>query len=228
MFGASMRAETEPVSAVPALHAIRDPVWLEAVRLGKEHVHPGGVVVMRPTDSCNDFLIVLQGRVRVYRTDEGGREIVLYRVCAGEACILTLCRLTSGIPYNAYAVTEKETRLLAISRTHFHRVMARSEAFREYIFSELARRLSDLMQLVEQVAFCTLNQRLASLLGQLGRQRHSSTLRITHQEIARELGTSREVASRLLKEFERKGCVRLQRGCIEILSPELLAGLARG
>lgn len=215
------------IAAFPALKTITDPAWLEALRAAKELVLPADTVVMRPGDPCTNFLMVLRGRVHIYRFDENGREIVLYRVGAGEICVMTLGNLADGFDYTTEAKTEEETSLLTIPLPYFQRAMAESEALRNLVLSELTRRLLEVMRLVEQVAFQKLDLRLACLLGQLSGQRNTHCLQITHQELACELGTSREVASRLLKEFERMGCVRLQRGCIEILSPEALARLKR-
>jgi len=110
---------------------------------------------------------------------------------------------------------------------HFQNAMAHSEAFRTYIVATLARRLNDAMRLVEQVAFQRLDLRLACLLGQLFGSRNAASIEMTHQELANELGTTREVMSRMLKEFERMGCLRLGRGQIELLSPEALEQMAK-
>lgn len=225
---ASTGAESGLDSAMSALRTIADPALRGVFQAAREFTIPADTVVMRPGDPCKDFLMVLQGRVRIYRTDENGREIALYRVGTGEICVMTLRYLTCGKNYNAEAITEEETRLLALPRANFQDAMARSEAFRDFILSETTRRLDDVMRLVEQITFQKLDLRLACLLGQLTGLHHTTCVQITHQEVARELGTTREVASRLLKEFERKGCIRLQRGCIEILSPETLARLNRG
>lgn len=220
-------AVSRPLAAFTAFSDITDPAWLDALRISKEQVIPANTVVVRPGDPCTNFLMVLRGRVRVYRVDGSGREIVLYRVSAGEICVLTLGNLISGLDYTAEAMTEEEVSVLAIPLPYFQRAMAESEAFRNLIVSELTRRLLEVMRLVEQVAFQKLDLRLACLLGQLSGQHNTPCLHVTHQELARELGTTREVASRLLKEFERLGCIRLQRGRIEILSPEALARLNR-
>ena len=110
----------------------------------------------------------------------------------------------------------------------FQNAMAHSEAFRNFIMATLARRLSDVMRVVEQVTFQRLDLRLACLLGQLFERNKSAAISVTHEELARELGTSRVVISRLLKEFENMGCIRLGRSEIELLSPQALARLSRG
>lgn len=215
------------ITAFPALEAITDPAWLEALQAAKQVTVPASTIVMRAGDPCTSFLMVQRGRVRIYRFDDSGREIVLYRVGAGEICVMTLGNLAEGLDYTAEAMAEEEVSLLSIPLPNFQKAMAHSEAFRNLILSELTRRLLEVMRLVEQVAFQRLDLRLACLLGQLSGQRNTQCLEVTHQELACELGTSREVTSRLLKEFERMGCVRLGRGRIDILSPEALARLKR-
>lgn len=214
--------------AFPALSRIADPVWQETLRSAKEQTMPPRTVVIRKNDPCRNFLLVAQGTIRVYQSTESGREHLLYRTHAGDICILTLQNLLAGTAYSAEAMTEDEVRVLIIPAESFHRALSRSEGFRNLILSTLAQRLNGMMQLVEQVTFQGLDLRLACLLGQLFGQRNAASLAITHQELAGELGTTREVISRLLKEFEHMGCIKLFRGQIELLSPEALTRLSHG
>lgn len=211
----------------PGLTGIRDEAGLAALRAATLQRYPVGTPLMRHGDPCESFILLTRGTVRVFQTGEGGREILLFRVRAGELCVLTLNDLTSARAYSANAVAEEPVDLVIIPADKFRDALAWSEAFRSYVLSSLAQRLCDLMGLVEQVAFQRLDLRLACLLGQLFGQRNTACLRITHQELANELGTSREVASRLLKEFESMKCIRLKRGEIELLSPETLSRLGR-
>jgi len=214
--------------AFPALSRIADPVWRETLQSAKEQVMPPRTVVIRKNDPCRNFLLVAQGTIRVYQSTESGREHLLYRTHAGDICILTLQNLLAGTAYSAEAMTEDEVRVLIIPAESFHRALAQSEGFRNLILSTLAQRLNGMMQLVEQVTFQGLDLRLACLLGQLFGQRNATSLAVTHQELAGELGTTREVISRLLKEFEHMGCIKLFRGQIELLSPDALARLSHG
>jgi CRP/FNR family transcriptional regulator len=220
-------ADAKWLSVFPALAAIQDEAWLEAQRAAKEMVMPPGAVVIHRGDPCQNFLLVTRGTVRVYESSESGREIALYRTGGGDICILTLSNLLSGTDYAAEAVTEDEVGAVMIPLPLFQNAMARSEAFRNFIMATLARRLSDVMRVVEQVTFQRLDLRLACLLGQLFERNKSSTISMTHDDLARELGTTRVVVSRLLKEFERMGCIRLQRGQIELLSSEALTRISR-
>lgn len=210
----------------PDLSEIRDDAWLDALGCAKALTLPASTVIVRPNDPCRDFLLVTHGALRTYRRSENGRELVLYRTGAGEVCICTLQNLLAGAPYSADVVTEDEVRAITIPLEKFERALAHSTAFRNFLLNTLLGRLNHLMGLVEQLAFQNLESRLACLLAQFCRQRNSTCLELTHQDLATELGASRETVSRLLKEFERRDCIRLHRSKIELLSPEVLARLA--
>lgn len=181
---------------------------------------------MRKGDPCENFLFLVHGTVRVYEITENGRDIVLYRGRAGEMCILTITNLLEETAYSANAVTEDEVRLVSIPMRYFQNALEHSPGFRTFIMSSLAQRLGHVMRLVEQVTFQRLDLRLACLLGQRFGQLSTSHVSVTHQKLASELGTTREVVSRLLKEFERMGCIRLYRGQIELVSKDALARLS--
>ena len=215
------------LDAFPALRNIHDPIWLKTVQTAKAMSVPAGVEVIHKGDPCQQFLLVAKGTVRIYRSAESGREMAFYRTCAGDICIMTLYNLIQGTPYPAGAVTEDDVEVVAIPLPQFEMALAGSDEFRRYILGMLASRIAELMKLVEQVVYSSLDLRLACLLGEMFGRRNTAMLPITHQEIAHELGSSREVVSRLLKEFERMGCIQLHRGHIELLSSEALARLAR-
>ena len=183
--------------------------------------------MIRERQTCQNILLVASGNVNIFKTAEDGREIMLYRTCSGEVCILTLGTLLEGTDYSANAITEKEVHAVAISATHFHTAMAESNVFRAFILSDMSRRMRELMGPGRHVAFERLELRLACLHGQLYCQGNTTQIDITHDELARRLGTTRFVVSRLLKEFEHMGCIKLQRGRIELLSSDPLAQLSK-
>ncbi|MEO5336230.1 MAG: Crp/Fnr family transcriptional regulator [Magnetospirillum sp. WYHS-4] len=203
-------------------HAFLDA---EAARLLGESAHvvtlPAGTVVFRDGAECTSYLLVLEGSVRVQKTAENGREIVLYRVESGQSCVLTTNCLLAGEDYSAEAVAEGEVKALVLPRQAFRSLVDGSPAFREFVFSAYATRLSDLLALIEEVAFRRVDARLAAWLAGRG-----GAIAATHQEIAAELGTAREVVSRQLKDFERRGWVALQRGRIDLLDLPALRALA--
>jgi CRP/FNR family transcriptional regulator, anaerobic regulatory protein len=206
----------------PGLSELKDKSWQDASHAASEFVIPAGTVVVRKGDPCQNFLLIQQGSIRAYDIADNGREIVLFRVSAGEMCILTITNLLEETAYSANAVTESEVRAIAIPIEHFKTVMSRSSAFRKLIMSTLVRRMSDIMRLVQQVTFHRLDLRLACLLGKFFGDQRAMIIQVTHDQLAKELGTKREVVSRLLKEFERMGCIRLHRGQIELVSEDAL------
>jgi CRP/FNR family transcriptional regulator len=167
---------------------------------------------------------VLDGSVRVQKLGENGREIVLYRVGRGETCLLTTSCLIARERYPAEGITETEVRAAALPVEVFNEALALSAAFRGFVFAAFGARLAELMALIEAVAFERVEARLARRL--LEAETASGEVIATHQELAAELGTAREVVSRFLKEFERRGYVRLARGRIEIAERAALEKLA--
>jgi CRP/FNR family transcriptional regulator len=181
---------------------------------------PAGTVLFDEQQPCQGFPFVLSGSIRVVKLAANGRELPLYKVLPGESCIITSSCLLGHADYNARGVTESETTLVLLPRGLFDE-MLRETSFRDFVFDLFAERISELMQLVEEVAFRKLDQRLANLLLGKGRQLHT-----THQHLADELGSVREMVSRLLKGFADQGLVRLGREQIEILDPAGLRKIA--
>lgn len=194
-------------------------------RLGQEIqtlTLPAGTVVFDERQACQGFPFLLTGSIRVVKQATNGRELPLYRVLPGESCIITSSCLLGHIDYNARGMTESETTLALLPRPLFDLLLAQS-GFRDFIFQLFAERMAELMQLVEEVAFRKLDQRLANLL--LGKGR---LLQTTHQQLADELGSVREMVSRLLKGFADQGLVRLGREQIEIADSAGLRRIAGG
>lgn len=205
------------------LDTIDDPVGLRIVSEAQPLRVPPHTTVFRIGDACENYLLVIQGSVRVRQTAPNGREIVLYRVGPGESCVLTTSCLLGADTYAAEGVTESEVEAIAIPAPAFHRAVASSTGFREFVFAGFGQRLSSLMTLVEEVAFGRLEARLAQRLLQFADEQ--GMVSRTHQELATEIGSAREVISRQLKEFERQGWVALHRGKVEIRDREALATL---
>lgn len=176
------------------------------------------VTVFDERQPCRGFPFVLAGAIRVVKLSASGRELPLYRVLAGESCIISSSCLLGQVDYNARGVSEGQTTLALLPRPLFDEMLAVA-AFREFVFLLFSERMAELMQLVEEVAFRKLDQRLAALLLGKGRLVHA-----THQQLADELGSVREMVSRLLKGFAEQGLVRLGREQVEVLDA---AGLRR-
>ncbi|MBX3646508.1 MAG: Crp/Fnr family transcriptional regulator [Rhodocyclaceae bacterium] len=179
---------------------------------------PSGTTLFDEQQPCQGFPFVLAGAIRVSKVSASGRELPLYRVTPGETCIITSSCLLGDTPYNARGTTEGETVLVLLPQGVFIELLEQA-AFRNFIFNLFAERMADLMRLVEEVAFRKLDQRLAALLLGKGRIVHA-----THQQLADELGSVREMISRLLKGFAEQGLVALGREQIEIRDA---AGLRR-
>ena len=179
---------------------------------------PSGATLFDERQPCQGFPFVLAGAIRVSKVSASGRELPLYRVMPGETCIITSSCLLGNVPYNARGTTEGETVLVLLPQGLFTDLLAQAP-FRNFIFNLFAERMADLMRLVEEVAFRKLDQRLAALL--LGKGR---IVRATHQQLADELGSVREMVSRLLKGFAEQGLVTVGREQVEIRDA---AGLRR-
>lgn len=182
---------------------------------------PSGATVFDEGQPCRGFPLLLGGSLRVIKTSANGRELQLYRVLPGESCILTSSCLLGHTRYRARGVCEEAISMVLLPAPVFHGLFNRHQGFRDYVFRLFTERLTDLMQLVSAVAFQKLDQRLAALL--IAR---SSPIHATHQVLADELGSAREMVSRLLKGFADQGWVRLGREQIEVLNPAALAQLA--
>lgn len=172
-----------------------------------------GMMVYSEGDACSAISFVLAGEIRVFKTGDGGREITLYEVGRGETCILNASCILSNVPYPAHAVTLEDGEMLLIPASDFRRLIARHEEMRDFVFSVLSQRLSSVMALVEEVAFGRMDERIMEYLVE---KAGDGRLTTTHQKIADDLGTSREVISRLLKDFEKRGLITLSRNLIQL------------
>lgn len=183
---------------------------------------PAGTLLFDDHQACEGFPFVVEGSIRVLKAAPNGRELPLYRVTPGETCVISSSCLLGQEDYNARGITEADTLLMLLPKAVFDELLA-EPAFRGFVFHLFAERIADLMQIIEEVAFHKLDQRLAALLLGKGRWLHT-----THQQLADELGSVREIVSRLLKGFAAQGLVRLAREQIEILDPAGLRRLAAG
>lgn len=179
---------------------------------------PVGTIGYREGGPCGAYVMRLAGRSRVYKMSSSGREILLYRVHGGETCVITTTCLLGNSDYPASTVVEEAIRDVIIPSAAFNQLMVDSRVFRTFVMSNYGALISDLIVLLDEVAFHSLDARLAKLLLDAG----ESNVARTHQQIADELGTAREVVSRQLKRFEQKGLVTLGRGHVEILGRDAL------
>ncbi|MBK8821465.1 MAG: Crp/Fnr family transcriptional regulator [Anaerolineales bacterium] len=181
---------------------------------------PAGHDVFLEGDRVESIALLISGVVRVYKIGETGREITLYRFGNGSSCILTANAILSQKTFPAVATVEQDAEAVMIPADVFRDWVKRHDLWREFIFDLLSQRLFTVMAIIDEVAFRRMDRRVASLL--LSQARKQNPLRITHQEIASELGSSREVISRLLEDFVSDGSIRSGRGTVEVLDFELL------
>ena len=181
---------------------------------------PAGKDVFVEGDEVNAIALLVSGAVRVYKLGETGREITLYRFGLGESCILTANAILSRQSFSAIATVEQDAEAVMIPAEIFREWIRRYDLWRDFVFALLSQRLSDVMEIVDEVAFRRMDIRVASLL--LERSRTHSPISGTHQEIAAELGSSREVISRILENLASQGMIRVLRGSIEILDSDRL------
>lgn len=180
--------------------------------------------VFRAGSPCENYVLLLEGSVRVQVIGENGREALLYRVLPGQSCVLTTCCILSGDDYPAEGFTESPVSALVVNKTAFDKAMGSASAFRQFVFANLGGRIAEVIARMEEVAFRPVERRLASFL--LSRCGGSGAVQATHQEIAAELGTAREVISRYLKRWESSGLVALGRSTVKVRSAEGLRRLA--
>ena len=183
---------------------------------------PIGTIGYREGGVCGAYVMRLAGQSRVYKMSAGGREILLYRVNAGETCVITTTCLLGNSNYPASTIVEEPIRDVIIPSAAFNQLMIDSKVFRTFVMTNYGALISDLIVLLDEVAFHSLDARLAKLLLDAG----SATISRTHQLMADELGTAREVVSRQLKRFEQKGWVQLGGGHVEISNRTKLEVLA--
>ncbi|MEM1056949.1 MAG: Crp/Fnr family transcriptional regulator [Bacteroidota bacterium] len=197
-------------SSLPPLDALPDEAR-QSVRTVS--LDPGALICLEG-DRCVSLPFVLSGEARVYRTSASGRGLTLYRIAPGESCILTASCLLSGHPFPAFAEAATPVEAALLPADVFVRTFAEVPALREHVFGLLARRLGAVIELVDAVAFLRVDERLARYLAENADT--NGHLARTHEALAEALGTSREVVSRTLKEFERRGWVALARGSVTI------------
>lgn len=189
-------------------------------------VLPEGSRIFGPGQAPENFLLLVEGTIRVQQVSEGGREIVLYRVSAGESCTPTTACLMGYEEYLAEGIAETTVKAIAVPRSPFDELITSSREFRRFVFTAFSRRVTDLFRVIEEVAFTRIDVRLAQrLLSMADGKSHVSA---THQDFANELGSAREVISRQLQEFQRRGWIKVARGDIELTDKSALAGVARG
>jgi len=208
------------IRVIPILHHADQQLAREFQQVATFARIPAGRDIFIEGDHVDGIALLISGVVRVYKIGETGREITLYRFGLGESCILTANAILNQKNFPAIASVEKEAEAVMIPAQIFREWVRRYDLWRDFVFELLSQRLSSVIMIVDEIAFRRMDVRIASLL--LNRGQIQNPIHMTHQEIASELGSSREVISRLLEDFSEQGIIRSGRGELEILDTNAL------
>lgn len=219
--------EVALLGAYPLLAELPASLRDDVVAAAAVHDFRDGSTIFSERQACGGLPLVLHGDVKVFKRSDAGREIVLYRVGPGETCILTSSCLIGGADYSADGVAEGALRLAMLPPAMFQRMIAESPSFRSFLFAMLSNRLTDLMERVERLAFHRLDRRLAEFLVERADAGFRS-IAMTHQQIADEIGSVREMVTRTLGQLAEQGLVELSRAGVRIADAEGLHALAQG
>ena len=182
-------------------------------------------------EECLGLIVVQSGRLRAYLLSEEGREVTIFRVEEGESCVLSASCVISQITFDTHLTAEEDTRLLVLPAGVFQQLTQENIYIRCFLFEMATERFSEVMWVMQQILFLGFDRRLALLLAEHVRASGQTTLRRTHEELARDLGSAREVVTRMLRRFADEGLVELRRGAVEVkdfAGLERIAGAAPG
>lgn len=182
---------------------------------------PAGTQILHQGDECQNYFLLVSGSVKIFARSANGREVVLYHVAPGKICVLTTSCLLGNKRFPAEAIAESELSVRIMPKSRFDELMESSTEFRHQVFENFGQRIGSLIETIEKLALETLEQRLAKYL----LLQPCNPVGVTHQDIASEIGSARDVVSRHLKRFEAQGFVKLDRGSIELLDRTALHDL---
>lgn len=211
------------------------PIWdkmtagqQEAIVSGaRRQVLKKGTVIHRDTEDCAGLLLLEEGQLRAYMLSEEGREITVYRLLEGDICLFSASCMIRSLQSDIVIEAERDSRMWVISPGVYRKLMDESALIANYTNEIMASRLTDVMWLMEQVMWKSLDRRLASFLLEEADLEGSGSLKITHEMIGNHLGTAREVVTRMLRYFQSEGMVRLSRGAVEITDRKKLEKLGQ-
>lgn len=177
---------------------------------------------------CLGLLLVTKGRLRAYLLSEEGREVTVFRVGPGECCVLSASCVMSQIHFETHMEAEEESELLLLGSGVFRQLTEENVSIRCFLYEMAAERFSEVLWVMQQILFMGFDRRLALFLVEACRRAGGQQLKVTHEQIARDLGSAREVVTRMLRRFSEEGLVELGRGTVTAKAPEGLERLADG
>lgn len=214
----------EVLELFPVLTRLPDSVLEVIFQRGRVSERPAGEILMRQNNECMFMPLVLSGVLRVYKLSATGREISLYRTGPGETCLISVACHIRGEIFPVNVEVEEDVRMFQIPTAVYQSMMADLPEWKDFIINTLYDRLLESLQVIEEVAFSRVDHRLAQWLLEQSRGRVSSVY-ATHEGIATELGSAREVISRILGQFRDAGAVNLARGRIRVEKPDYLRAM---
>lgn len=220
-----MNIASEWVERFPGLSRLDEATKQMLVARSAIVTVPKDTTIFGPGNSPENMLFLLDGTVRVSQASDTGHEIVLYRIEAGQSCVLTTACLLAYDDYSATGISETAIEAAAVPREVFDDLVAGSKPFRDFVFAAFSKRITDLFLMIDEVAFQRLDVRLADKL--LALSGGKDKIATTHQKLSVELGTAREVVSRQLQEFQRRGWIEQVRGSVTLIDRAQLLRLAK-
>ena len=211
------------------------PIWDKLTEDQRERVLgtaayrtvPSGTILHDSSEECLGFLLIRSGQLRVYILSEEGREITLYRLFDHDVCLLSTSCVMPDMQFDVMIEAEKDSEFWSIPACLYKNLMDESLAVSKYTMNLLSGHFSDIMWLMEQIMWKSMDRRLAEFLLEESRLEDTAVLKLTHEKIANHMGTAREVVTRMLRYFQSEGMVHLTRGTVELIDPKALEALCQ-
>ncbi len=206
------------------------PFWSQLTDAEKEIIENAvyiekynkGMMMHRTDGSCKGLMTVLSGQLRTYILSEEGREVTLFRVNAEEVCVLSASCLMDTITFDVLIEATEDTEVLVLPASTLNQIVQQNPYVELFLYKSATEKFSDVMWTMQQILFLKIDQRVAQFLWDEMVQKNSMTLLLTHDEIARYIGSAREVVTKVLKYMVKEGALELKRGTITVLDKELL------
>lgn len=211
---------------LPVWNTLTDSQQLRLRQAASYRSVPAGTLLHSDSDECTGLLLVCTGQLRAYAVSPEGREITLYRLLEGDLCLFSASCIMNGLQFRLMVSCEKAAELWKINAETYKQIMAESAALANYTNEILSARFSDVLWLMEQAMWNSMDQRTAAFLLEESALENTLQLSITHETIANHLGTHREVITRMLRYLQKEGGIQLSRRCISISNPEILMKIA--